>query len=112
MRNIIIIIVLTAFSCAPTEAGWKGFSGACGFSVKVAKPDLSLINQQLKLIDMPELEDYLILYGGQGFGYITDRLAIGGEGYGGSMTVKDYQNGVAREASFSMGWGGILIEWE
>jgi hypothetical protein len=104
----IILILLTPLSIV--LAGNR-FDGAGGFSTMISKPDFGQINQELKALGMPEFNEALIMYGGQGFGEVSNRFRIGGMGFGGSISVNDYKNGYARQATLSMGWGGVLLEY-
>ena len=88
-----------------------GFSGAGGFSFYLVKPDLAPINQKLEAIGMPQFDGLMFLYGGQGLGHVSDRMRVGGMGFGGKMIVSDMKDGYAREVSFEMAWGGLLLEY-
>jgi len=54
----------------------------------------------------------MVLYGGAGFGEVTSRLKIGGAGFGGSMTTSGYTAPYSRDVSVSLGFGGILGEYD
>ncbi|TKJ39684.1 hypothetical protein CEE37_10410 [candidate division LCP-89 bacterium B3_LCP] len=112
MKTILIITLTIIVISSPVGAAWNSFQGgAGGFSFYIVKPDLGPLNTELKALGMPQFDGYMFLYGGQGFGYVSNSLRIGGMGFGGSVSVNDIENGYAREAIFSMGWGGILIEY-
>jgi len=93
-------------------SAWAGgFNVAGGFSVALYQPDFAPINGSLRSIGMPELDKPLVIYGGQGFAYVSRRLAIGGAGFGGMASVSDLENGYARTARFTIGWGGVQFEY-
>jgi len=96
---------------SPALSGEIGFQGAGGFCFAVYTPDLAPFNKELKALGIPEFSGSMLLYGGQGFGHVSEHLRVGGMGFGGSMRTQDFENGYAREATFSMSWGGILIEY-
>lgn len=106
-RSVIIAVLGLAVSSA-----WAGgFNGAGGFSVALYQPDFGPINASLQSIGMPELDKPMVIYGGQGFAYVNSRLAIGGAGFGGMASVSDLENGYARTARFTIGWGGVQFEY-
>lgn len=109
MKAVFTILVSFVPFVAAVSGG--GFSGAGGFSFYLWKPDLGPINNELRSLGMPQFSQSMILYGGQGFAHVSDRMRIGGMGFGGSIRVKDMEDGYAREASFSMSWGGFLMEY-
>jgi hypothetical protein len=110
VKRIILGLIGIAVLTGPSPLA-AGFRGAGGFSVAVYQPDFGPINEALRSIDMPELDKPVFVYGGQGFGYISERFAIGGGGFGGFATVNDLENGYARTARFNIGWGGIILEY-
>lgn len=111
MRASLIVTILTVLITSPVGAAEVGFQGAGGFSIAVYQPDLGPVNTELKALGVPEFTRTMILYGGQGFAHVSYHLRVGGMGFGGSTRVQDYEDGHAREATFSMTWGGVLIEY-
>ncbi len=111
MKIKLLIISIVLIIMIGTTASADGFSGAGGFSFYLWKPDLNSINSELEAIGMPQFDNLAFLYGGQGFGHISDRLRIGVMGFNGGSKVSDLKNGYAREASFSISWGGLLLEY-
>lgn len=112
MKKLVLsfVIIMVLFSLA--QSRWRGFEGgAGGFSFYMLQPDLGPLNTELNDLSMPEFDGVMFLYGGQGYGFVSDHLRIGGMGFGGSMTTKDVENGYARDVTFSMAWGGLLLEY-
>ena len=106
-RSLIISLLCLSLSSAWAE----GFDGAGGFSVALYKPDFAPINESLESLGMPKFDQPMVMYGGQGFAYVSRRLAIGGAGFGGVASVSDLENGYARTARFTIGWGGVQFEY-
>ena len=103
------IVSLLSLSLGAAWAG--GFDAAGGFSVALYQPDFGPINESLRSLSMPEFDQPMVIYGGQGFAYVNSRLAIGGAGFAGVASVSDMENGYARTARFAMGWGGMQFEY-
>jgi hypothetical protein len=74
--------------------------------------DLPEINREIADLGIPKLNSGMIMYGGAGFGQITSRLKIGGAGFGGSMSTSGYTAPFSRDVSISLGFGGILGEYD
>jgi hypothetical protein len=106
-RCIIISLLVLTLNSAWAE----GFDGAGGFSVALYKPDFAPINESLQSLGMPKFDQPMVIYGGQGFAYVSRRVAIGGAGFGGMASVSDLENGYARTARFTIGWGGVMFEY-
>jgi len=107
LRSIIIALL-----CLSLGAAWaEGFDASGGFSVALYQPDFGPINESLQSLGMPEFDSPMVIYGGQGFAYVNRRLAIGGAGFGGMASVSDLENGYARTARFTIGWGGVQFEY-
>ena len=76
--------------------------------------NLAPVNIELKSIGMPELSTSgFYSSGGAGFIYLgfIKFLRVGGMGYGGSVTSTQTVDGVNREVVYSLGGGGITIEY-
>ena len=107
LRSIIISLL-----CLSLSAAWAGgFDAAGGFSIALYQPDFDPINQSLQSLGMPEFDQPMVLYGGQGFAYVNRRLAIGGAGFGGAASVNDLESGYARTARFTIAWGGVQFDY-
>jgi hypothetical protein len=112
MKNLALSLIIITLSVSLAQSKWRGFEGgAGGFSFYIVEPNLGALNTELKALGMPEFDGLMFLYGAQGYAFVSDRLRIGGMGFGGSITSEDIENGYAREATFSMTWGGFLLEY-
>lgn len=90
------------------------FGGGGGYVPAWYIPKVDEINNQLKVLGIPEFSTSgLYASGGAGFIYIgfVKHLRIGGMGYGGSMSKSITQNGINKEAVYSIGGGGLTVEY-
>jgi hypothetical protein len=90
------------------------FGGGIGYVPAWYIPNVSPINNQLIDIGMPELSTSGFYSSGiAGFIYIgfVKNLRIGGMGYGGSLSTSQNINGENREVVYSLGGGGVTIEY-
>lgn len=90
------------------------FGGGGGYVPGWIVPDVSPINNQLKAFGVDNLSTSgLYTSGGAGFVYIgfIKFLRIGGMGFGGSISRTATVNGTNREAIFSVGGGGMTVEY-
>jgi hypothetical protein len=90
------------------------FGGGGGYVPAWYIPKLDEINNQLKVLGIPEFSTSgLYASGGAGFIYIgfVKHLRLGGMGYGGSMSKSITQNGINKEAVYSIGGGGLTVEY-
>jgi hypothetical protein len=110
MRKFTSLILLIIIYSS-TAIAQQGFNGGGGFSFYLAKPDFGAINGELQGLDMPEIDNVMLLYGGQAFAHVSNRLRVGGMGFGGSTTVGDMEGGYAREVCVHLAWGGFLAEY-
>ncbi len=90
------------------------FGGGGGYEPGWIIPDVSPINNQLKSFGVDDLSTSgLFTSGGGGFVYIgfVKYLRIGGMGFGGSISRTATVNGTKREAIYSVGGGGMTVEY-
>ena len=90
------------------------FGGGIGYVPAWYIPSVSPINNQLNDIGMPEISTGGFYSSGiAGFIYIgfVKNLRIGGMGYGGSISSNQNVSGVNREVIYSLGGGGITVEY-
>lgn len=90
------------------------FGGGGGYVPAWYIPKVDEINNQLKALGIPEFSTSgLYASGGAGFIYIgfVKHLRLGGMGYGGSMSKSTSQDGVSKEAIYSIGGGGLTVEY-
>jgi hypothetical protein len=90
------------------------FGGGIGYVPAWYIPNVSPINNQLNDIGLPELSTSGFYSSGiAGFIYIgfVKNLRIGGMGYGGSVSTSQNISGVHREVIYSLGGGGVTIEY-
>lgn len=90
------------------------FGGGGGFVGGWYMPNVDPINLKLKEIGIPELSTSgMFTTGGAGYIYIgfVKNLRVGGMGFGGSVSKSSNVNGINREAIYSLGGGGLTVEY-
>ena len=90
------------------------FGGGGGFVGGWYIPNVDPINLKLKEVGIPEFSTSgMFTTGGAGFIYIgfVKNLRLGGMGFGGSVSSSSNVNGVNREAIYSIGGGGLTVEY-
>ena len=90
------------------------FGGGVGYVPAWYIPGVDAINKELVKIGMPELSTGgFYSSGGAGFFYIgfVKFLRIGGMGFSGSVSTSRVENGVNSEVVYSLGGGGISVEY-
>ena len=107
---LLSIISLTTYSVA-AQYGYRFHAGG-GPMIMYLAVDLPEIDREITDLGIPKLNSGMLLYGGAGFGQITSRLKIGGAGFSGSMTTSGYTAPYSRDVSISLGFGGILGEYD
>jgi hypothetical protein len=111
-----IVIIFTALNFPQQQKKYfdAPFGGGIGYVPAWYIPNLAPVNIELKSIGMPELSTSgFYSSGGAGFIYLgfIKFLRVGGMGYGGSVTSTQTDDGVNREVVYSLGGGGITIEY-
>ena len=110
---ILVFIVYAGDSLA--GGGFKGGGGGLLFAYLA--PDLGDLNDQIALMGIPELDDGFWTFGGKGFGLVGKKFRIGGLGAGGVLTTSGFVPGMddipglVKEVEFSMGYGGVTLEY-
>lgn len=74
-------------------------------------PNLNKLNLKVKEIGLSKLKSNISLWGGGGWGFVSDNFRIGGLGAGGSVTTKGIVDSVSKEVNLSMSFGGITGEY-
>ena len=90
------------------------FGGGGGFVGGWYIPNVDPLNLKLKEIGIPEFSTSgMFTTGGAGFIYIgfVKNLRLGGMGFGGSASSSSNVNGINREAIYSIGGGGLTVEY-
>ncbi|MDI6766365.1 MAG: hypothetical protein QME52_06035 [Bacteroidota bacterium] len=103
----------------PKRTSQAKIGGAGGFTQNLLFLNLDPINEILRNSNAaPFKKNPIFLLGGQGYGYIMviPNLRIGGAGAGGSMVseplvTKSGNIYITREVEFSVGCGGVTIEY-
>jgi hypothetical protein len=112
---LILIIISSTFVYSQTGKFFDApFGGGGGYVPAWYIPKVDEINNQLKVLGIPEFSTSgLYTSGGAGFIYIgfVKHLRIGGMGYSGSMTKSITDNGLNKEAVYSLGGGGFTVEY-
>ncbi len=111
-----IVLIFTALNFPQQQKKYfdAPFGGGIGYVPAWYIPNLAPVNVELKSIGMPELSTSgFYSSGGAGFIYLgfIKFLRVGGMGYGGSVTSTQTVDGINREVVYSLGGGGITIEY-
>ena len=113
--TIILTLLVTLSGFTQTNKYFDApFGGGGGFVGGWSIPNVDPINLKLKEIGIPELSTSgMFTTGGAGFIYIgfVKNLRIGGMGFGGSVSTSSATDGVNREAIYSLGGGGLTVEY-
>ena len=112
---VFLIGVTTINAQGGGDSGWNSkFGGAGGFTPVWVIPDLDGLNILSKDAGLGSFSNSgMITYGGSGFMYamFLNNLRIGGLGFGGSISETGIVNGYNKEIDYSIGFGGISIEY-
>jgi hypothetical protein len=90
------------------------FGGGVGYTPGWYFPSMYQVNLQMKTFGLPEFSNSGFYTSGiSGFLYLgfIPQLRIGGMGFGGSTSMSAIVNGENREAVYSLGGGGVTIEY-
>jgi len=112
----LILAVVIAFSTKAQSNKYfdAPFGGGGGFVAGWHIPQIDPLNLKLKEIGIPEFSTSgMLTTGGAGFIYIgfVKNLRIGGMGFSGSVSSSTKINNENREAIYSLGGGGITVEY-
>lgn len=117
MKNSVLFFLLFFFISGLQDVHAVKFDAGGGFSAALYVPDLSFINDKLQEVT-PGFEDVdksLFTWGGLGYVRVSERIRIGGYGFGGYNTISGaYINGdhsVSQDVYFEMGGGGFYTEY-
>ncbi len=117
---LIRLILLLTISVSLSLFGQSGkffdapFGGGGGYVPSWYVPKVDEINNQLKILGIPEFSTSgLYASGGAGFIYIgfIKYLRLGGMGFGGSMSKTITKDGINKEAVYNIGGGGLTVEY-
>ena len=116
IKLIIIAAFLTISNNYAQDAEYfdAPFGGGGGFTPGWFIPDMDVLNNSIKQFSVPEFSNGgFYTSGGSGFIYIgfIPNLRIGGMGFGGSTSESSFINGENREAIYSIGGGGLTVEY-
>lgn len=88
--------------------------GAGGFTTHVLFWKVSDLNSSFNGDNVPKIQDKpLMLFGGQGYGYIMflENLRIGGMGAGGEVTSSEVILNTRYDLETKVGFGGVTVEY-
>jgi hypothetical protein len=112
---LILVFTISFSSLAQTNKYFDApFGGGGGFVAGWHIPNVDPINLKLKDVGIPELSTSgMLTTGGAGFIYIgfVKNLRVGGLGFSGSVSETSTLNNVNREVVYSIGGGGITVEY-
>jgi hypothetical protein len=120
MKKILIIffLLILSINVFPQSRQRVGliskFGIAGGFTPIWVTPNFDPINTKLKSFGTSKLpEEGMLATGGSGYAYVMfiNNLRIGGMGYSGTVSRDAVVNGYKREMIYSMGGGGVTIEY-
>ncbi len=116
------IIVMNYVSAQPDESEalthpkktYLRMGGAGGFTSHVLYWKVSDINNSFRGVNVPKIPDKaLVLFGGQGYGYIMflENLRIGGMGAGGGVTRSLVIQNTRYDLETKVNFGGVTIDY-
>lgn len=116
------IIVMNYVSAQPDESEaltppkktYLRMGGAGGFTSHVLYWKVSDINNSFRGVNVPKIQDKaLVLFGGQGYGYIMflENLRIGGMGAGGGLTRSLVIQNIRYDLETKVNFGGVTIDY-
>lgn len=119
MRKKSIFLFLILFISIEAQdgqnVGWiTKFGLAGGFNPVYIIPNVDPVNEMLPSFGVDKLSTSGMMgYGGSGYIYILllDNVRIGGMGFGSTQTQEGVVNGYNRQADYSIGVGGLTIEY-
>lgn len=110
-----VILISSTFNLAQSGKFFDApFGGGGGYVPAWYIPKVDELNSQINALDIPELSTSgLYVSGGAGFIYIgfVKYLRVGGMGYSGTMSTSINEDGINKEAVYSIGGGGLTIEY-
>lgn len=117
LHKYILSIIIISSTIVYSQTGKffdAPFGGGGGYVPSWYVPKVDVINNQLQTLGVPEFSTSgMYSSGGAGFIYIgfVKHLRLGGMGYGGSMSKSITENGINKEAVYSLGGGGLTVEY-
>jgi hypothetical protein len=119
MKKLTLIIFLVSVITVFTQGQQKKyfdapFGGGVGYVPAWYIPNIDPINKELMNLGMPELSTGGFYSSGvAGFFYLgfIKFLRVGGMGFGGSVSTSKVINGINNEVVYSLGGGGLTIEY-
>ncbi len=110
-----VILISSTFNLAQSGKFFDApFGGGGGYVPAWYIPKVDELNSQINALGIPELSTSgLYVSGGAGFIYIgfVKYLRVGGMGYSGTMSKSINEDGINKEAVYSIGGGGLTIEY-
>lgn len=88
--------------------------GAGGFTSSLLFIDVGPINEVLRGANAAEIgRNAMLLYGGQGYGYImlVKNLRVGGMGMSGTVKTKSLVGSTRRDVEITVGYGGVTVDY-
>lgn len=110
----LIFVSTTMFAQSESQIGWIAkFGAAGGFTPVIMFPNFDKLQPAVKSLSMDEFSSPLVAWGGSGYAYVMfiDNLRMGGLGFGGSQSRTSRTNGVDNEFVYSLGGGGLTVEY-
>lgn len=119
MRKNSFVLALILFVSIEAQdeqnVGWiTKFGIAGGFNPVYVMPNVDPVNNMLPAFGVDKLSaSGMIGFGGSGYIYILliDNVRLGGMGFGLNQTKEGVVNGFNRQADYSIGVGGLTIEY-
>lgn len=119
MRKNSFVLALILFVSIEAQdeqnVGWiTKFGIAGGFNPVYVMPNVDPVNNMLPAFGVDKLSTSgMIGFGGSGYIYILliDNVRLGGMGFGLNQTKEGVVNGFNRQADYSIGVGGLTIEY-
>jgi len=109
-KIIFTLIILVTTLCFAKDRGGSFRGGAGGFEAMILPLKLDDLNGWLGSIGVDEFRSEMYFSGGSGWGYVGNNIRIGGLFAGGFISTNGKQAEIAKEATLTVGFGGVVIE--
>jgi hypothetical protein len=84
--------------------------GAGGWDIYYLPLSIDNLNTEMGKIGLGSFDNYMILNGGGGWGYLGKSIRIGGVGAGGEVIAHGKPHEIQKEVALSIGFGGFTID--
>jgi len=122
LQTVFIVLIITLIA-ASVQARSFEFNGGGGFMINFYNPDIGFLHDKIQSVTpgFDKIEGPLLLWGGLGYGQVSDHWRIGGFGFGGAKEISGtfpYRPDGAdtdilrpQDVELAIGGGGFYVEY-